>query len=186
MILYIRSLVLFVMMVSSSALATQDDGCPQGTYSVVQTPDGSTLSLLFDEYLLEVTGTKICNLEIPLDLPANLSLGVYKVDYRGFAKLSEGQFATLDVRYALGPRENGRTFRRKVKGVSEGEYLFKEALGAGAMKRVGCGSAATLNAMITLELQTGTQQDPAYVSLDTVDGAPKGGLVFYFDYKRCH
>jgi len=160
----------------------------------VISPDGKSLSLLFDQFTLKssrVSGSampsKVCRISAPLNLPANHSIGVYKVDYRGFAKLFAKQETSLEVQYFLGPRdtEHGRVFKRKVKGPSEGDYLFSETIGAGQMKRVGCGTTAVLNVGITLSLEGVQQASEAMSSLDTTDAARGGSLVYHLDLKKC-
>lgn len=176
------------------ALAEETNGCPEGSYSIVMSPDGTTLSILFDRFTvsnnrISVGGTqrKICRIAAPLNLPASHSIGVYKVDYRGFAKLAAKQESRLDVQYFLGPHgnENGRVFKRKIKGPHEDEYLISETFGAGQMKRVGCGTAALLNVGITLSLDGDPKAGEAMASLDTTDAAPAGGLVYHLNLKKC-
>jgi hypothetical protein len=176
------------------AWAQEANGCPEGSYSIVVSPDGTTLSILFDQFTVDsgdhsVSGAhrKVCRISSPLDLPANKSIGVYKVDYRGFAKLGARQETGLDVQYFLGPHDNqhGRVFKRKVKGPREGDYLFTETIGAGQMKRVGCGAAAVLNVSITLSLDGELRTGEAMTSLDTADAAPGGALVYHLNLKNC-
>jgi len=170
--------------------AQETNGCPEGSYSIVMSPDGTTLSILFDRFTVESSKTqrKVCRISAPLNLPANYSIGVYKVDYRGFAKVAAKQETQLDVQYFLGPQDNkhGRVFKRKIKGPHENDYLFTENIGAGQMKRVGCGAAAVLNVGITLslngDLRTG---GAAMASLDTADAGPGGALVYHLDLKKC-
>lgn len=180
------------MIVSATAFAQGNSGCPQGSYAVINSPDGGSLSVLFDDFVVEAGGStgvqsaaKTCMLEIPLGLPAGYSLGIYKVDYRGFAALGRGELAELRVDYNLGPRANGRRFRRKVKGLYEGDFVFTETLGAGQMKRVGCCETAKLNVSIILGLQSNDRIDESMVGLDSADGAAKGGVIYHFDYKKC-
>lgn len=161
------------------------DGCPAGSYSVVVSPDHTTLSILFDKFHIDSSpASKACHISHPLNLPENMSLGVYKVDYRGFAKLGATQDASLEVQYALGPRgnEHGRIFRRKVKGAHEGDYFFTENIGAGQMKRVGCGAAAKLNVRIELAL---IGSGDAMASLDTSDGK-SAAMVYHLNLKKCN
>ena len=171
--------------------AAAENGCPPGSYTVVTSPDRTTLSILFDQFELDTQAGggaalgKVCHISHPLELPPNMSLGVYKVDYRGFAKLGPAQQAALEVKYSLGPHgnEHGRVFRRKVKGSHEGDYTFTENIGAGQMKRVGCGSDAKLDVTIALAL-TGAGAG-AMASLDTSDG--KGAaMMYHLNLKKCH
>lgn len=181
-------------LVGLPALAQETNGCPDGSYSVITSPDGTTLSILFDQFTVESRGNstsgmqrKICHISSPLNLPTNYSIGVYKVDYRGFAQLVAKQETELDVQYFLGPHDNehGRIFKRKIKGPHESDYLFTENIGTGQMKRVGCGTAAMLNVSITLSLDGDLRAGEAMASLDTTDAAPGGALVFHLNLKKC-
>ena len=192
--LMIKSVFACALLASLPAWAQETNGCPEGSYKVVLSPDGSSLSILFDKFTLEGSGStgstmprKVCRISAPLNLPANQSIGVYKVDYRGFAKLAKKQETQLEVQYFLGPQGNdrGRVFKRKVKGPHEGDYLFTETLGAGQMKRVGCGTAAVLNVGITLSLDGNLQTGESMSTLDTTDAARSGALVYHLDLKKC-
>lgn len=189
-----RSIVACTWLVGPPALAQETNGCPEGSYSVVMSPDGTTLSILFDQFTVESRGNsisgmqrKFCRISSPLNLPTNYSIGVYKVDYRGFAQLLAKQETELDVQYFLGPHDNehGRTFKRKIKGPHESDYFFTENIGAGQMKRVGCGTAAMLNVSITLSLDGDLRAGEAMASLDTTDAAPGGALIYHLNLKKC-
>ena len=181
----------FIAISSTAALA--QSGCDTGTYSVVQSDDGTALSVLFDAFTVQADGgvgkatTQIrCELHIPLHLREGFSLGVYRVDYRGFAHLPAKQSSSeLTVNYGLGSDQRGRRFQRKVNGQYDADFLFTENIGAGLMKRAGCGDAAVLNVSIMLALNTQPSSE-AVAGLDSSDGAPKGGLIYHLDTKKCH
>ncbi len=196
-----QSIFVCAWIFSLPAWAQEANGCPAGSYAVVVSPDGATVSLLFDKFTVESTGIlggtsprKVCRISAPLNLPENHSIGVYKVDYRGFAKLVAKQRAHLEVQYFLGPHPNqndgdnnhGRVFKRSVKGPYEDDYLFTETIGAGQMKRAGCGAATALNVSITLSLDRDQPTDGAMASLDTTDGNARAALVYHVDLKKCH
>jgi hypothetical protein len=191
--LLIKSIIACAWLASLPTWAQETNGCPAGSYSII----------LFDKFTLESSGTtgsgstgsgstgsvkprKVCRISAPLNLPTNQSIGVYKVDYRGFAKLVKKQETDLEVQYFLGPQGNdrGRVFKRKVKGPYEGDYVFTETIGAGQMKRVGCGTAAVLNVGITLALDGDLRTGEPMASLDTTDAA-RGALVYHLDLKPC-
>lgn len=176
------------------AVAQEGSGCPEGSYSVITSPDGSTVSILFSQFNIAsstnaVSGAqrKACRITSPLNLPAAYSIGVYKVDYRGFAKLAAKQEAGLTVQYFLGPHDSahGRVFKRKIKGPHENDYLFTENIGAGQMKRVGCGASAMLDVSIELSLDGERGAGEALASLDTSDAAPGAALVYHLNLKKC-
>ena len=184
----------FALLVGLPASAQEADGCPAGSYSVVMSPDGTAVSILFDQFTLassDLAGNgkrrKVCRMSSPLAVPAGYSVGVYKVDYRGFAKLAAKQESELDVQYFLGPHDDqhGRVFKRTMRGPQEGDFLFTETIGAGQMKRAGCGAAAMLNVGITLGLDGDSRSGEAMASLDTNDAALGGALVYHLDLKKC-
>ena len=190
-------ILVWVWIFSLPAWAQEADGCPPGSYTMVVSPDGATLSLLFDKFTVESTGIlgttstrKVCRISAPLNLPENHSIGVYKVDYRGFAKLSAKQQTHLEVQYFLGSRgansEHGRVFKRRVNGPYKSDYLFTETIGAGQMKRIGCGTATMFNVSITLSLNGDLSTDEAMASLDTTDATERKALMYHFDLKKCH
>lgn len=169
------------------------EACPPGSFSIVTAPDGGAISVLFDNFAVQGseanggTARMTCALEIPLALPEGYSLGVYQVDYRGFAQLADKQRGELSVAYGTGAgeRNRGRRFRRDVKGAYEGDFVFSERLKGGVLKRMGCGSEAVLNFSATLTLLSKRGASAGSMTLDTVDGAPAGGLVFGLDLKKC-
>jgi len=169
---------------------TSPNACEGGSYSVVGSPDGTTLSILFDNFSLTGGSQRgieriSCSMQIPLSLPEGYSLGVYRVDYRGFAHLQPRQHSVLSVDYTLGFRNKNRRHRGRIDGAYDGDFVFSERIGAGFMKRVGCGEAAVLNVAAALELRTRGEPGEAMVTLDSLDGAAQGALVYRFDYKRC-
>jgi len=174
-----------------AAAARADDGCPGGSTSVTSSPDGAALSILFDSFSVSAAGSnagtalvKNCVLAAPLPVPPGYSLGVYRVDYRGFAHLAGRETAELAVDYHLGPKGKSRQYRRKVMGPTDDNFLFTENIGAGLMKRIGCGEPAVLNVSLQLSLRP-LAADDALVTMDSSDGAAKGGLIYYFDFKKC-
>jgi len=150
----------------------------------VSAPDGSSLTILFDDMVVGGSdGHRSCQIVAPLNLPPGYSLGVYRVDYRGYARLAKGQVATLGVDYDLGPKGNGRHFARSVRGETNDDFMFTENIGAGLMKRVGCGSNAVLN--VTVDLSLTGKVPGGDAALDSSDGAAKHGLIYYFNLEAC-
>lgn len=177
---------------NNKRLNVSPNACQSGSYSAVNVSEGGTLSILFDNFSISVppgadrgVERRFCNLQVLLNLPQGYSLGVYEVDYRGFARLSQKQQAELNVDYTVGRKNKGRGFRRRIRGAYEGEFVFSEPLAPGILKRVGCGDAAVLNIAAMLELKTKGQPEEAMVVLDSIDGASPAGLIYHFDLKKC-
>jgi len=166
-----------LMMWSGSGVAEE-----QCVADYVLAPDKTSLSILFDDMTITAAGKRSCAIDVDLDLPEGMSLGVYRVDYRGFASLARKEEATLAVEFALGPKGNGRNFKRTVRGATTDEFAFTENIGAGLMKRVGCGADARLSGLVSLELAGAGE---AMVTLDSGDGTSRRGLEYKFNLKKC-
>jgi len=173
------------------AAAVSKADCGGGAYSLVNSPDGTSISVLFDQFSAEgnravagVVRTR-CDIKIPLNLPAGYTLGVFQMDYRGFAHLGSGQEAELGVDYGVGREGGGRRFHRKLKGPHDRDFIFTEKIGTGILKRAGCGEEATLKLHARLDLTPNLGPRDAMITLDSLDGALRGGVVFYIDLKKC-
>jgi hypothetical protein len=171
--------------------AQQNNGCPEGSYTVVLTPDGGTLTVLFSAFVVEAgdeagrnTDRRSCGLHVPLNLPPDTSVGVYKVDYRGFAALAHQQQFEISVVYGFnGGRDH--SYRRQLRGEHGGDFAFSQTIGAGLMRRVGCGEEAALDVEASISLNANGRPGDALAALDSLDGAPRGGLVYFLRYDRC-
>jgi len=69
--------------------------------------------------------------------------------------------------------------------VLAGVLSFMENSGAGVLRRAGCGEDAALNLASTLDLRPNGGSPEAEVTLDSIDGAAQGGVVFFIDLKKC-
>lgn len=173
-----------------AAVVSQAD-CGGGSYSVVNSPDGTSVSVLFDNFTAKggpagpATVRTQCAVRIPLNLPPGYSLGVFRMDYRGFAHLDAGQSALMGVRYSAGGTGRSRYFQRGVNGLFDGDFSFVENISAGMLRRAGCGEDASLNLTATLDLRTNGGSTEAEVTLDSIDGSAQGGVVLFIDLRKC-
>lgn len=95
-------------------------GCPVGTVALTYSPDQSALSVLFDDFIVELTennperhALKQCNVSAILTAPAGQRIKIFNVDYRGFADVPETVAAEFRVRHELkdaGNRRGGALF----------------------------------------------------------------------------
>ena len=173
--------------------ASPGNACAPGTYSVIQAPDGSSLSILFHDFVVEhPQGSTVravrrdCYLEVPRALGAGVSADMTTVDYRGFAQLASRQSAELEVAYDAG-LGNGQ-FRRRIQGRHSGDFSFSDRLTPGQFGVLGCGNrppVLRINASMTLS--SGGQRVAAMASLDSADMAsgPSGALTYRFSIGRC-
>ena len=160
--------LLAVVNFSVPDLVLAADGCAEGTYSRVRSPDGNATSYLFDDFSATAGGasgirraTTRCSLSVPVTQPDGHS--VYAMDYRGFVSTSEGQAVSIQ---ALKDR------MEILKYEASGPVDADVAVGG----KVGVSGSSTLDLTVLLT-SAGPLDDEAQdaiLFLDTIDFARLG------------
>lgn len=167
--------------------------CPSDAYTIVRAPDGSSVSILFNDFSAQTqrgqrgTVRTTCRIETALALPAGYSAGLTSVDYRGFALLGARQSATITADYEVG-RGNGGRFNRRIQGRHDRDFYFVDRLPPGRLRPAGClGAPAPVLAInMTLGLSTSEQGAAAMIALDSADQtAAPTALTYRFDVRPC-
>ncbi|MFS4457982.1 DUF4360 domain-containing protein [Bdellovibrio sp. HCB2-146] len=166
-------------------------GCPVGSYSANISPDGSTFSLLLDNYVAESTihnpiARLMCELKVSFRVPRGWSMAVMSADYRGFVYAEAGTVATHQAIYSFdgsrprnerpGYENSGRySFRaQEFRGPYSDNYYVRYQIDP----RVAPWAACSANDVQTLYVTTFLMSRnlnlsapvTAQISLDSVDG----------------
>lgn len=163
-------------------------GCPGGSASVSMSPDASSLSILFDSYVVEAGGRqtidrKNCNIAIPIEVPQGYSYSVVALDYRGFLGLPSGGRAQLAVNYFLAGQGQGVRTVKNFSSRDNGEYFKTDRLGLEAVVWTPCGASTVLRSNTSLFAQTNSRGDQALATVDSVD--VNAGIIYQLQWKRC-
>ncbi|PID49776.1 MAG: hypothetical protein CR991_04945 [Proteobacteria bacterium] len=155
------------------APAIGGSGCPSGTSDYAITPDGQTLSILFDQYIAS-PGMAACNIAIPVHVPNGFQVSLLTADYRGFvegkAELSRSYF------FAGG---NGPSKRTTLKSSGGKDYLERDKLLAWSHIYSKCGK--DVNMRINSRIRTLTNS--SVISVDSLD--LNNGMIFHLQYQPC-
>lgn len=164
-------------------------GCPAGSAAVALAPDAQSLSILFDQFVVEAgqgTGRtlerKNCNIAVPVHVPQGYSVSIFQIDYRGFNSLPYGAYSRFNVEYFFAGTQ-GPSYEKQFNGRLEDEFLIRNSLVASAVVWSACGDSVILRANTGLLVRTNSAQQPTYSSIDSVDVS--AGLVFNLRWKRC-
>ena len=195
-----RVLLFATLVLSAPALATHNDislgepgyggtGCPDGTVSVTLSPDQKSLSLLFDQYQVEVGGEtgksfdrKSCNIAIPVHVPQGLSVSILKIDFRGFNHLPNYATSEFNVEYFFAGTR-GPAFRRTFKGPLDEDYLINNELKAEAIVWSGCGDDVNLRTNSSMRVKTSSNRE-AMASIDSEDVS--AAIIYQLQWRECH
>lgn len=164
------------------------NGCPAGTASAVLSPDAKSLSLIFDQFIVEAGGAsrslerKSCNIAIPVHVPQGFSVSVVNVDYRGYVSLPAQASARLTAEYFLagsvGPR-----FDKMFIGRTDTDYNFSNRLDINAQVWSPCGADTILRVNAAMLVKTNRYNDQATATVDSADF--QTGILYQLQWKRC-
>lgn len=163
-------------------------GCPAGSVSAALSPDNTSLSLLFDSYVVEAGQSvgrsfdrKSCNIAIPVHVPNGYSVSVLEIDYRGYNSLPRGAQSQFNVEYFFAGRQGPR-FTRTFNGSLDQDFLLNNTLVASAVTWSACGEDVILRTNSSMRVQTRGGAD----ALATVDSQDvNAALVYHLAWRRC-
>lgn len=164
-------------------------GCPGGSASATISPDGRSLSLLFDQYQARAGGQsgqaidrKTCNIAIPVHVPQGYSVSILSIDYRGFNSLPAGARSQFDVEYFFaGNRGPGWT--RSFTGPQSESFVLNNQVVAEATVWSACGADVNLRTNTSLLVNSNSYNQEALASVDSADVA--ASVIYQLQWKRC-
>jgi hypothetical protein len=169
-------------------------GCPQGTVSATLSPDGTALSVLFDQFIVEAGGPtgrrvdyKSCNLAIPVNIPQGYSVSIFQVDYRGFNSLPYGARSQLTNDYFFATSHGSTRSVRLAKsfmGPNNNDYLTTDRLAVNALVWTPCGEQATLRVNSNMRVFSNSRMEQALSTVDSADVS--AGLIYHIQWRRCY
>lgn len=165
------------------------NGCPAGTASAVVSPDGSALSIIFDQFTTEAgqgsgrtMDRKSCNIAVPVHVPNGFSISIIAVDYRGFVSLPQGASARLTAEYFFAGMR-GPQFMKDFFGRQDTDYTFNNQLGVQAMVWSPCGADVNLRVNAAMMVRNAGYQ----TAMATVDSADmSAGIIYQVQMRRCN
>ena len=165
------------------------NGCPAGSAAATLSPDGKSLSILFDNYIVQAGGTsgntvdrKSCNIAIPVTVPAGYSVSVFKIDYRGFNSLPQGASSQFNVEYFFAGSQGPR-FQKAFSGPVNDDFLISNEVVAQTVSWSPCGEDVNLRANTSLMAQTNSAYQQTMATVDSADIS--AAVVFQLAWRSC-
>lgn len=164
-------------------------GCPVGSASVTLSPDNTSLSLLFDNYVAQAgaaTGLsmdrKNCNISIPVLVPSGYSVSIITVDYRGFTSIPIGGSGRFSAEYFFAGSRGPIASRNFIPGREE-NFTITNRLGVEAMVWSTCGADVNLRVNTNMLVRSNRFLDDAMGVVDSADF--QTGIIFHMQIRRC-
>lgn len=172
-------------------------GCSQAASSAAITPNGEVLSLLFDNYGIEIgqgsqnpgvdSLTKNCRVLIDVDVPAGVQYALKQTDYRGFAALPASAVAMHRFTQIVPNQPVASMREATITGPSSGDYQVSVIQKPGRLIYSSCnGGTQTIELMSQLSvtyLRGTTDRNIAMINLDSLDTGVE--TTFKLDWKNC-
>lgn len=164
-------------------------GCPSDTVSATLSPDKKSLSILFDDYLVEAgpsigkkMARKNCQLAIPVHVPNGFSVSLMSVDYRGYLFLPRRAQSVFTAEYFFagirGPR-----LQKRFRGGMDDDYMISEKLVILADSWSKCGEDVNLRIATSMRLRNTDRREDAMATVDSID--MKSGILYKLQYRKC-
>lgn len=162
-------------------------GCPAGTWRSEVSEDGTTFSIVFDEYQASVGPGAAFSIEdctLGIQLAPGSSYAVESFTYRGDASLAAGQRATFSANYWFQgtPAEN-RAIGSDLTGPLDNPFMFDDAPAVEELQFAPCGVERDLNVTTRVVLRNAPGGSSAgSLVLDSAEGA---GLEIKLAQRGC-
>ncbi len=163
-------------------------GCPAGTASVTLSPDQKSLSLIFDQFLVEAggvnarVGRKSCNLAIPVHIPQGFSVSIISADYRGFTSVPAGGRAQFSAEFFFAGSQ-GPKATRIFSGPVDTDYTISNSIVTGALVWSRCGEDVNLRVNASMTAISNSRGDEVLATVDSAD--IQAGILYRLAWKRC-
>lgn len=167
-------------------------GCPAGTVRVAPSMDGQTVSILFDEYAAATTPStnrdrKACNVAVPVSILPGISIGIFQVDFRGYAFVPpvERAFVEFQANYFFAGA-TGPTYKKTWATRSDEDLFLSNKLGVSAVVWSPCGQSANFRINTALmAYKPKLSDEDAQIAIDSTDITVERGFRFFVTFRVC-
>ncbi|TMW64111.1 hypothetical protein Poli38472_014228 [Pythium oligandrum] len=170
-------------------------GCPKDTVAVIPSTDGHSVSVLFSAYSAVTSSTttrdrKSCNLAVPVDVKSGVTVGIFRVDYRGnvFVPNKNGSYAQFDAEYYFAG-QRGPLATQKYPANSFQDLFISHEVPVGAVVWSPCGASTNfrVNSALTAYKTPSLRGDgeEVQIAIDSVDTTVQAGFQYYLTWKTC-
>jgi hypothetical protein len=168
-------------------------GCPKNSVAVIPSTDGQSVSVLFSDYNAQTSQTlnrdrKSCNLAVPVDIKPGISIGIFRVDYRGNAYVpkARGASAQFDAEYYFAGQKGPVVTREYPAGFNDNIFITNQ-IPVSAIVWSPCGASTNfrINSAVTALKNTARDGDEVQIAIDSVDATVENGFRYYITTRKC-
>jgi len=166
-------------------------GCPAESVGIISSTDGQTVTVLFSEYTATTSDTDLndrvaCNLAIPVSMIQGFAVGVFSVDYRGFAVVpnDEGSYAEFTAEYFFAGNAGPQT--KKMYTDYVGDVDLTDEIKTGAIVYSDCGSSTIFRINTAIRARKAfPNSDNVVIQVDSTDTTVVQSFRYHMTSKPC-
>lgn len=172
-------------------------GCSESTAWANTTSDGKTLSILFDNYMVDIgngsshpTATSLkknCRVLVDLDVPAGYQFGLEQTDYRGFAALPASAYGMHRFTHIAPNQPIASAREAQLRGPVADDYAVSFRSKPGRFVYSPCNkpqqTLELLSELSVAYLPNTTNRSIAQINLDSIDTGVHSS--FTLSWRRC-
>ena len=168
-------------------------GCPTDSVAVIPATDNQSFSVLFSEFAA-TTGPSVsrdrksCNLAVPVTVQSGISIGIFRVDYRGNAYVpnAPGAYAQFDAEYYFAGLR-GPVVTQKYNANFNDDLYISNQVEVGSIVWSPCGATTNfrVNSAVTAFKNVTRDGDDVQIAIDSVDTTVESGFRYYITTKTC-
>jgi hypothetical protein len=178
-------------------------GCPENSASIAISPDKRTLTLLFDDFIVEAgsdvgihDSRKFCRIVVPVEVDRGFQVAVVALDYRGYNFLTEGSKSRFrTVHFFRKPNQRAKdvpkvSYRQIFQGPIDEDYLLSTEEEAHRLWSP-CGRDFNLHINTSMRSTTRSFTDEALSTVDSLDAVTnlaikESNLDYHLLWRRCN
>ncbi|MFJ9798243.1 DUF4360 domain-containing protein [Streptomyces sp. NPDC101145] len=168
-------------------------GCPAGTAAVAVAPDNTAFTVTYSQYLAQVgVGSKPtdfrknCQLNLIVHVPQGFTYAVASADYRGYAHLERGAWATQKASYYFQGSPDTAARQHPFRGPYDNNWQVTDETDWGQLVWAPCGVKRNFNINTELRVNGGTSDTAktnSFIAMDSTDGDIR--TVYRLAWKEC-
>jgi hypothetical protein len=167
-------------------------GCPAGSYAVAADPANSFFTVTYDNFIAQAgAGTRPtdarrnCQISVVVKVPQGFTYAIAKTDYRGYANLARGAYATEKANYYFQGMSQTASISHRFNGAWNDSWQATDKVGIAAMVFRPCGEQRNFNINTEIVVNAGSSSRSAtsFMTMDSTDGDFE--TIYHFAWKTC-
>jgi hypothetical protein len=171
-------------------VAMAGSGCRPGSADVAISPDNTSFTVIYSEYLAEAgpgiptaDGRKNCQINVLVHVPQGFTFAIAKVDHRGYALVERGASAIQRANYYFQGMTQGSYTTHSLASPLDDNWIATDEVEVAALVYRPCGELRNLNINTELRVSKGSSTGTSFVTMDSTDGDIS--TLYHFNWQRC-